>query len=205
MWQYNYDYLEHHGVPGQKWGIRRYQNKDGSLTAAGKKHREETLFVSGSSKTQDKESGYYRRKLPRGVRKELNKSMKNQDKIIVGDAPGVDRQVQDYLNKKKYNNVEVYGPGKKVRYTANSKWKTNPIDAPEFEVGSSEWLAKKDIAMTNAATKGLAIILDEGAKATRNNVKRLVEQNKDAQVYELSKYGIIGDKWVKDFLKKGGT
>lgn len=28
--------LFHHGVLGQKWGIRRYQNKDGSLTAAGK-------------------------------------------------------------------------------------------------------------------------------------------------------------------------
>ena len=30
-------YLAHHGILGQKWGIRRYQNKDGSLTAAGKK------------------------------------------------------------------------------------------------------------------------------------------------------------------------
>ena len=28
--------LYHHGVLGQKWGVRRYQNKDGSLTAAGK-------------------------------------------------------------------------------------------------------------------------------------------------------------------------
>lgn len=27
----------HHGIKGQKWGIRRFQNKDGSLTAAGKK------------------------------------------------------------------------------------------------------------------------------------------------------------------------
>lgn len=32
------DYLMHHGVLGQKWGIRRYQNADGSLTEAGKKH-----------------------------------------------------------------------------------------------------------------------------------------------------------------------
>lgn len=32
--------LYHHGIKGQRWGIRRYQNPDGSLTAAGQKHRE---------------------------------------------------------------------------------------------------------------------------------------------------------------------
>ena len=32
------DYLCHHGVKGQKWGVRRYQNKDGSLTPQGKRH-----------------------------------------------------------------------------------------------------------------------------------------------------------------------
>lgn len=30
------DYLMHHGVKGQHWGVRRYQNKDGSLTSVGK-------------------------------------------------------------------------------------------------------------------------------------------------------------------------
>ena len=34
------DEIHHHGIIGQKWGVRRYQNKDGSLTPAGKKHLE---------------------------------------------------------------------------------------------------------------------------------------------------------------------
>lgn len=30
------DHLEHHGILGQKWGVRRYQNPDGTLTPEGK-------------------------------------------------------------------------------------------------------------------------------------------------------------------------
>lgn len=33
----NSEYLEHHGIKGQKWGVRRYQNEDGTYTEEGKK------------------------------------------------------------------------------------------------------------------------------------------------------------------------
>lgn len=36
MGLYEQHYLKHYGVKGMKWGVRRYQNEDGTLTAAGK-------------------------------------------------------------------------------------------------------------------------------------------------------------------------
>lgn len=196
FWEGNY--LAHYGIKGQRWGIRRFQNEDGTLTAEGKKRysKNDVVFVSGSSKTQDEASEYYRKELPKEIRNELDEAIKSGSKFVVGDAPGIDRQVQDYLNSKKYENVEIYGPGEKVRYSANKDWKTNPINDTEHEPGSKEWLAKKDIAMTNASTIGLAVVLDEGAKATRANVQRLKDQNKDVKVFSLNKD--MPDEWIEN-------
>ena len=49
MGYYN-NYLAHHGVQGQKWGVRRYQNKDGSLTAAGKEHKKVSTIKATKAK-----------------------------------------------------------------------------------------------------------------------------------------------------------
>lgn len=43
------DELYHYGIKGQKWGVRRYQNKDGSLTPAGKKRRSSSDEVRNMS------------------------------------------------------------------------------------------------------------------------------------------------------------
>lgn len=51
--------LYHHGVKGQKWGVRRYQNKDGSLTLAGKKRalkmQDQYTRFSNDKKYRDKD------------------------------------------------------------------------------------------------------------------------------------------------------
>lgn len=36
VWQYS-NSLEHHGIKGQRWGVRRFQEEDGTLTAEGRK------------------------------------------------------------------------------------------------------------------------------------------------------------------------
>lgn len=46
--------LVHHGILGMKWGVRRYQNKDGTLTAAGKARKfSEKQKASEAKKRED--------------------------------------------------------------------------------------------------------------------------------------------------------
>ena len=198
VWTNDYrSYLQHHGVKGQKWYHRRYQNEDGSLTALGREHyRKRAVFISGSSKTEDESSSHYRKELPKEVKSSINSYIRNNIHINVGDAPGIDRQVQKYLKDKNYKNVTVYGPGKSVRHLEDSDWQTKTVNDPFHKEGSKEWLAKKDIEMTKDSSEGLAIVIDTGASATRNNVSRLMSEGKNVKVYELSTLTKNLDRWM---------
>lgn len=79
--------LEHFGVKGMKWGVRRYQNEDGTLTDAGKKRlqnykdKEYTRVSKRRDKAQDKyETARHKRK-GRGLTRETSRELRNKAKL----------------------------------------------------------------------------------------------------------------------------
>lgn len=69
------DELCHHGVKGQRWGVRRYQNEDGSLTNAGKRRIAKKIKNTGGYSTglyRQNQSTYKNKDL---IRKHVSKDL----------------------------------------------------------------------------------------------------------------------------------
>ena len=185
------DYLMHYRTPGSRNGVRRYQYPDGTWTELGKERRRigsntpgvykksDVVFISGKVS--------YDRRIPKRVQNELDACMKANSKIIVGDAPGADTRVQDYLAEKKYKNVEVYTTDAKVRNNVGN-WKVKKISSNGY-TDEREIRRQKDIAMTNAATRGFAISSDDDRpeSATSLNIQRMKDQGKQIDLYDFKK------------------
>lgn len=99
------DYLEfkslsHHGIKGQRWGVRRFQNEDGSLKPAGLKKQ---------AKDADKQE------LNR-IKKELNKKNKTHLKSMFAPT-GNSFAENEFHNRRIVNRAAKYVKNNKMTYT----------------------------------------------------------------------------------------
>ena len=85
------DYLAHHGILGQKWGIRRYQNKDGSLTDAGRKRYSGVVGKVRMMRDYSRE-----RKLSRNRKRNLAKARKAKE-VAKKKAEELEKNKQEWL------------------------------------------------------------------------------------------------------------
>lgn len=97
MWTYNYTppiTLQHFGTLGMKWGVRRYQNKDGTLTKAGRRRQAEE--DSEASKKVD------------------IKSLSDDDLRKMLNRLQMERQLSQLLNDSSSQNSQNSGKSEKV-------------------------------------------------------------------------------------------
>lgn len=71
--------LQHHGIKGQKWGIRRFQNKDGTLTPAGKQRASEEKKRSDSKNRGTLTNAQLKKKIERLQLEKQLRELTNQE------------------------------------------------------------------------------------------------------------------------------
>lgn len=99
-------YLAHYGILGMKWGVRRYQNEDGTLTEAGKKH---ISARASSSKRRGK------------IIKEVGSNTKNVDKQMGATISSIGEAVES--RGKEYSRFRDRDIAKKAKILSDDELK----------------------------------------------------------------------------------
>ena len=127
------------------------------------------VFVSGSISIK---------KLPQIALEKLNSIIANNLTILVGDANGVDKLIQEYLKHKSYQNVCVYYAGNKIR---NNLATWNTVNVPSTLMGRALY-TQKDKKMALDADYGM-MIWDGKSKGTRANIEEMSRYGKIFYIY----------------------
>jgi hypothetical protein len=114
------------------------------------------------------------------IRNILNNIISKDYLILIGDANGADRAMQEYLAEKAYRCVIVFYAGNRCRNNV-AKWKDQAviINRPRMDF---QYYAARDLKMCMEADYGF-MLWDGKSKGTLNNIINLLQNNKVTTVY----------------------
>lgn len=121
------------------------------------------------------------KKLPPKIEKTLDLLIEKKYKVLVWDAIWIDELIQDFFCKKNYFYVFIYSISD-PRVYKTEKFKNIKVKINENIKDLRERQTQKDIFMTDQSDVSL-VIWDWKSKWSYNNIIRLIEKNKEIQIF----------------------